>query len=273
MHQGFEIKIAEKDFKKEYFATLYLKGKTRYLSQKTKVKTIINSFILDNGKIDGTKMQSNWFPQINADIFLSHSHRDEKLAIALSQWMHENFGLNVFIDSCIWGYANDLLRIIDNEFCLNSNGETYSYSKRNLSTSHIHMMLSTALSMMIDKAECVMFLNTPNSVTPNDIINKTESPWIYSEIATTRLIRQKPIEEYRLKRLTESFSAGGEIEKSLKVEYNIPTDHLSNIDCDILREWERQWRYKGKKHAPGYSSYALDILYNLTNSNNEYIGE
>lgn len=267
MYRGLEIKITEESFKEEYLDELFLAGKYRYLSNKSKVKAIIDSFVLENGKLDGTKMQSNWFPQINADIFLSHSHNDEKLAIALSEWMFENFGLNVFIDSCIWGYSNKLLGMIDKEYCRPdkiNKPHSYSYEQRNYSTSHIHMMLSTALTMMIDNAECIIFLNTPNSVSPNDVINKTESPWIYSEIAMTRLIRQKPKKEYRIKPITESFSEGGKIEKALKVEYNIPTDHLSNIDCDILNKWQKQWGYKGKKHTPDYSAYALDLLYKLT---------
>lgn len=270
MYRGLEIKVNSNFFTKEYFTELISSGTNRYASTKKEVEEVISSFTLKNGNIDGTKMQSNWFPQIKADIFLSHSHQDEKLAIALSQWMYLNFGLNVFVDSLIWGYANKLLKLIDDEYCLNCNCETYNYFKRNYSTSHVHMMLSTALTMMIDNAECVMFLNTPNSVTPNDIINKTESPWIYSEIAMTRLIRQKPVNDYRLQRITESFSEGGKLEKSLKVEYNIQTDHLSNIDYDILIKWRDQWDYKGRKHNPNYSAYALDLLYKLTDTTNGY---
>ena len=125
------------------------------------------------------------------------------------------------------------------------------------------MMLSTALSMMIDNVECVMFLNTPNSVTPKDTIDKTESPWIYSEIAMTKLIRQKPIENYRLQRITESFSEGGKIEKSLRVEYNIETDHLKKIDVSDLKKWNSQWSYIGQKYSTDFKFHALDILYKL----------
>ena len=55
----------------------------------------------------------------------------------------------------------------------------YDYNKRNYSTSHVHMMLSTALTMMMDEAECVIFLNTPNALSTKDIVHKTESPWIF----------------------------------------------------------------------------------------------
>lgn len=53
------------------------------------------------------------------------------------------------------------------------------------------MMLASALTMMIDKAECVIFLNTPNAVSTEEIIDKTESPWIYYETVMTNLVRHK----------------------------------------------------------------------------------
>ena len=62
-------------------------------------------------------MQANWFPQIKADIFISHSHKDKGLALALAGWLEETFGLTAFIDSCVWGYANKLLKMIDDEYC------------------------------------------------------------------------------------------------------------------------------------------------------------
>ena len=66
------------------------------------------------------------------------------------------------------GYCDDLLRQIDNEHCKKEDGKTYDYNLRNYTTSHVHMMLSTALTEMIDKTECIMFYNTPNSVSLAD---------------------------------------------------------------------------------------------------------
>jgi hypothetical protein len=59
------------------------------------------------------------------------------------------------------------------------------------------MMLSTALSMMIDKAECLFFLNTPNSIQATEAIDRTKSPWIYHEISISSLIRKRRLSEYR----------------------------------------------------------------------------
>ena len=45
--------------------------------------------------------------------------------------------------------SNDLLRRIDENYCRHSNGISFDYNKRNYSTSHVHMMLSIALSKML----------------------------------------------------------------------------------------------------------------------------
>ncbi|MDR0872695.1 MAG: hypothetical protein LBN27_04400 [Prevotellaceae bacterium] len=238
-------------------------GQKRYDNNKTQIKDTIESFILYNGHLDGTTMQENWFPQIDADIFISHSHNDEKLAIAFSQWLYEQFNLNAFVDSCIWGNSNELLKKIDNEYCLNSNGETYNYNKRNYSTSHIHMMLSTALSMMIDKTECVIFLNTPNSVKLNGVFEITESPWIYSEIVITKLIREQTREKHRgePEPMFESERKYFSTKPELKIEYALSKEHLTRLTCKNLKEWVKQNSYK----------YPLDNLYKITSNINPII--
>lgn len=264
MHRGYELFINIDDFEEAYFASLLINGKQRYAKLKIEIESTIDSFILNNGKLDGSIMQANWFPQIEADIFISHSHQDEDLAIVLSEWLFQKFGLTAFIDSCIWGYSNKLLKIIDDKYCLNSDGKVYNYTKRNYSTSHIHMMLSTALMMMIDNAECIFFLNTPNSINMGDIISKTESPWIYSEISITQLIRRKPLQEYRMKLLNESYSEGGKIEKGLRIEYLVSTDHLTVLNKKILTKWLSNWPNNGQKYTKDFSLHALDKLYTLT---------
>lgn len=254
MYRGFNLSL---DFENEYF---YQKGRAINATNKLTIKRTLDSFISPDGSINGSKMQSNWFPQIDADIFISHSHSDEKMAISLAGWLKETLGVSVFIDSCIWGYSNDLLRQIDNKHCLNPSGETYSYEKRNNSTSHVHMMLSTALNMMIDKTECLFFLNTPNSISTKEVISQTESPWIYSEISMSELVRRKKLSEYR-PAVTRMFAKGGVINESLKVKYDVYLGHLTDIDADSLNEWEKEWN-----KIPSQSDYALDLLYKLNPS-------
>ena len=251
MHRGFNLSLSW------YDETYYDKGLSLYTSNKYKIEKALKSFATADGSLDGSKLQSNWFPLLDTDIFISHSHSDKKKAIALSGWLSENFGLKTFIDSCIWGYADDLLKIIDDDYCLNKGGQTYSYEKRNYSTSHVHMMLSTALTMMIDKAECLFFLNTPNSIKTLETINKTKSPWIYSEIAISQLIRKKKLREYR-REITKAFSKGGRIDESLIVNYEVFLGHLKEIDEENLEEWRKAY-----SNVSLHEKYPLNIFYEL----------
>lgn len=267
MYRGFNLLLEDNCFEGDFEALKGI-GLDSLSSQQTSIEETINSFVRNDGSLDGSLMQANWFPQIKADIFISHSHKDKGLALALAGWLEETFGLTAFIDSCVWGYANKLLKMIDNEYCYQKKINAYNYQKRNYSTSHVHMMLSVALTQMIDNTECLFFLNTPNSITPDDtIINQTESPWIYSEIAATRLIRKRFREEYRLKRMVESFSEGGS--PTLRIRHDIPVDHLTDIDNRVLSNWKNKWQEVYTNHNfPQYSEdlsvHALDKLYELT---------
>lgn len=270
MHKGFELFVSESFWEENYFNRLLSDGRKRYNLQKRDVETKIKSFTLEGGNLDGSSMQEDWFPQVFADIFISHSHDDENLAICLSQWLYEEFGLEAFVDSCIWGYSNKLLKAIDNEYCRpdkTNKPTSYNYEDRNYSTAHVHMMLSTALSMMIDKVECLFFLNTPKSISPNDSISRTHSPWIYHEIAATKYIQKKKRSDYRLYGGIELFSDGGSIllekaERSVPIDYEIDTEHLTDIKRGTLKKWSSMWPY----HKPYNANYvhALDILYAIT---------
>ena len=267
MYRGFNLLLENNSFREGYFETLKEIGLDSFSRQQTSIEETINSFVRNDGSLDGSMMQANWFPQIKADIFISHSHKDEDLALALAGWLKVSFGLTAFIDSCVWGYANDLLKMIDYKYCYQKKNNTYNYQKRNYSTSHVHMMLSVALTQMIDNTECLFFLNTPNSITPDPNINQTESPWIYSEIAATRLIRKRSREEHRLKRMVESFSEGGS--PTLRIRHDIPVYHLTDIDSSVLSNWGNKWQEVYTNHDfPQYSEdlsvHALDKLYELT---------
>ncbi|MBU8715250.1 toll/interleukin-1 receptor domain-containing protein [Brevibacillus parabrevis] len=227
-------------------------GKSIFNNCKKQVEEEIDKFLLDDGSINGTEMQSNWFPQINADIFISHSHADRETAIALAGWLKYTFNLDVFIDSCVWGYADELLKKIDDRFCKNPDGSAYIYEKRNHSTSHVHMMLSTALTMLIDKTECIFILNTPNSIQSSEIINETKSPWIYYEIGITRLVRK-----------TEPKRPSGILKKglfenaqNLTVKYKVDMEHLCEITKEDLDYWKKIQEQSRDQHP-------LDLLYNI----------
>ena len=65
-----------------------------------------------NLRLDGDLIQKKWFPPQDVDVFLSHSHKDLNKAVKIKKIL-EHFGLKVFVDSAVWGFAEDLLRDID----------------------------------------------------------------------------------------------------------------------------------------------------------------
>jgi hypothetical protein len=232
--------------------SFYYNGLQRYKRHKEMIKKILNDFSLQHGALNGSAIQENWFPQIKADVFISHSHSDARTAIIFSEILQNCFNLSSFVDSCIWGYSADLLKIIDDEYCLNPGGDTYNYTKRNSSTSHVHMMLSTALMMMMDNCECVFFLNTPNSVTTKDVIKRTQSPWIYSEINISRLIKHRLPQ--RIKMLKKSLLESSREDFSVEIEYELDMSHFIELTEDNFLEWGEQ--SNGKEHS-------LNVLYKL----------
>lgn len=198
-----------------------------------------------------------WFPEIEADIFLSHSHQDEELVISLAGWLKEKFGLVSFIDSTVWGYADKLLKEIDMEYCALQSGR-FDYKKRNYSTAHVHMMLSSALACMMDKCECLFFVNTPQSFFPKKEMQegKTLSPWIFFEISTSKIIRR--IDRRKSADLASRKLSLETIDESLVVEYQLDLNHLSEIDITTLQHW------LSTSDMPSYQSlHPLDLLYAL----------
>jgi hypothetical protein len=260
MYRGFKFNINSSIFRKlqngmtslsnhlngiTYYDLCHRMGNDMYENYKKVIYKNLSQYIIGNsGVIDGTKLQEDWFPMVNCDIFISHSHKDKDLAIALAGWLYETFRLRSFIDSCIWGYADDLLKIIDDEHCRNTR-QSYSYKSRNYSTSHVHMMLNMALMQMIDKTECLFFLNTPNSIDLSDIETRTLSPWIYSEIGVSQMIEKK---RTRTKHFSDS------LDESLSISYELDLSHLANIEYSDLLTW-KQNNVREEK--------ALDKLYKI----------
>jgi hypothetical protein len=206
--------------------------------------------------LDAKQIMKEYFPQYNRfDIFLSHSHNDLNLALAIAGMLKEKFHLKVFVDSIVWKNCTDLLRSIDNEYCRIKKG-SYDYNKRNYSTSHVYLILMNSLNMMIDECETLFFLNTPNSISLEDNLDnldgldRTLSPWIFSEIQTSKIIRKKiPNRNIPLMESTKYFS------KDLKISYSLELDHLTEMSQDDFLKWI-------------YSDYdnpneALDNLYKM----------
>ena len=255
MFVGINAHIVDEQWIK--YADFYEAGLRLFKTQKKKIHSQLNTYLIEESQLDASALEEDWFPSIDANLFISHSHKDQDLAIALAGWLYQIFGITSFIDSCVWGYADDMLKMIDEEYCVSKRNDdgsigTYSYKKRNQSTAHVHMILNTALHKMIDKTECLFFLNTPNSIVIDDVISgtATASPWIYSELMFSRMCSKRKLSEYR-----QSLQHSAIFEHTeLKVKYEVSINHLEDIyDRDLIE----LWKY-GSQNDP---LAALDDLY------------
>lgn len=246
MFVAFDIEDCSTFYTKRCFEI----GKAYFDGVAGEVENNLDAYVTRIGSIDATSLMRDWFPEISADVFISHSHADEKKAIALAGWLFDNFKLRSFIDSCVWGYCNKLLKDIDKDYCDNGKPNSFSYEARNYSTAHVHVMLMNALTKMIDKCETVFFLNSENaSYSLDDIETYTFSPWIFNEIEVTRTIRMRKPQRPSLK----CFSADN-LNESLKVSYRLTLDHLVPLSYLSLSNWV-------KKSVCGVT--ALDALYEM----------
>jgi hypothetical protein len=246
MHQGFNLTVSSNDFK-GYDED----GIAPYQSQKAAVRSAIDAFKNSDGSLNASKITANWFPNVTADVFISHSQKDSQLAIRFAGYLRYNFGITSFVDSCVWGYSDDLLKILDKQYCWQEDTETYNYKLRNRSTSHVHMMLTTALCKMLNSCECIIFVNTPSSILPDDYINgnKTDSPWIYVELAMSSLIQRRRPSDHR-----EITNDSVRTDEAMRMRYDVSLSHLKNLSVVELSVWEAATKgLKGPK--------ALDALY------------
>lgn len=260
MYRGFNLKLDKNIFSSVTEQKYYYSKERDRLDDfgREFSKEIIKN--LDN--LNGNEIMEEWFPIKEGlyDIFLSHSHKDLEFAIAIAGKLREQHQLNVFIDSLIWGNCNDLLKEIDKKYCRHSDGSSYDYDKRNYSTSHIHMMLMNSLNLMIDKCEALFFLNTPNSISVmNTIESSTNSPWIFSEIQTSRVIRKRTPDrllpktrffsnelENKVQSLNESMSP------QLQIDYQMELSHLVEL---------RNMEFENWMNTNSNNENALDNLY------------
>lgn len=188
-----------------------------------------------NGKtlLDGDRIQQECFGIKSADIFLSHSHADEYLALRIKKLLETKYNLNVFIDSCVWAYCDDILMEIDKEYCLNEDGEYFDYKKRNGTTSMIHMMLANALTTMMDQTECIFFLNTEKSNFSNACTDEatTGSPWIYHELSTANILRKKkPDRKDTLKKFAS-------VTESVEMQHTVDLNGFTKLDFYNFNKW------------------------------------
>lgn len=237
-------------------------GKAHFERKWPKSTRNLDQFI-NGGEIAGDALKKHWFSDVSPHVFISHSHKDEALAMGLAGYLLD-IGIEPFVDSLVWGNSNSLLQSIDNSFCLDDEKKYYIYQSRNYSTSHVHMMLASALAETIDRADAVIFLNTPNSIEAKSAKNAgddvTASPWIYHELVTTKLVRRQGFggrDRVRpaLEHAFDHAHVEKRVEANLKVLHKPPMDHLVDLTHQSLAQVKA-------KQMRGLA--ALDLLYTLT---------
>lgn len=267
MYKGFNLEVND--------GSNFLSPTDSYSSilseQNKSIKTSLEDLYFKDGTIDAVKLQEAWFPSIDGvHVFISHAHTDIEIAERLACWLYNHFKIKSFIDSHVWGHANDLLRRIDNKYAKHSSGTSYDYDIRNLTTSNVHMLLSSALNTMMNQCETLIFINSEKSISKLGLVDRADedrtlSPWIMSELATSRIIEKKEAISTRkrifvkaaydgMENMTESLATNRQMPE-FKVSHKVSLEHLHKLkELDLVL-----WALAGMG-SQGYDS--LTILYN-----------
>ena len=176
---------------------------TDYISRSLKAN--INLDTIKKSLIEGSKLQEEWFPSEYYDsqfqLFISHSHKDESTVKQHAVYLKEHYGIRSFIDSLYWGYSKDLQQELDDYYAsFERDGKKfYDYETRNFLTANVHIMLSMALMKMMDACECLIFLDSDNSLKYSKGEKSTPSQWIYEEMGFSKRLRVNVPERYKEK--------------------------------------------------------------------------
>ena len=249
MYRAFNLRNIAFDFN---YSELIDKFNQNHSGEPLMIRNNIRDFILAGGELDGAALQNAFFPSnFSFNIFISHSHGDIDFAKAFAQFLENEFGLTCFIDSAVWGGLGLLQKTLDRYF--KQNNPSYTLADHDRVASHVNLMLNIALMQMMDHCEALFFLNTPQSITVDDLIgDSTYSPWIFSEIGMFHLLRKR--EPKRLIFESMSFSEG--------IKQKVDLSDFTDLDCDDIRLWSKNYK-KAKSSFQDNWKTALDVLYEM----------
>ena len=239
-------------------------------AQKEVAQKVIQEKIL-SGKwvIAGDKTESEWFPQLKKHVFISHSHKDEDAALLVAGLLKDRLGIDAFVDSAAWGCYRGLAKCLY-EVAKRGYPNITSQQDTQLrmsATEHAHCMLSKSLIQMMDRCECLMFLDTPASVGLHNINiagSSTFSPWIYTEIEASRVLRRYMYPRSMLKAANESLRSFAMDEAPrVQVVYPLNLEHLETLAPRMFAQWVADAEEKKRRLADDrYRPYRLlDELY------------
>lgn len=274
MLRGFNVSLDANQFQKSFssirgWSGLWESFVAKSKAQRGVIENEVKSKVM-SGKwvINGADVESNWFPKIQNHVFISHSHQDEELALGVAGALKTWLNIDAFVDSSVWGYYVDLQKSLFSAVKSRSvNGLTKEgvLELWNTCATHVHCMLSKSLIQMMDQCECLLFLNTPASIAIQDIKANgscTYSPWIYTEIEASRMLRtHRDPRRPRRGLIKESGANGMDAGIECLVEYPLNLDHLTSISTQDVCSWIRDGYNVAKETATGGPFAALDVLY------------
>lgn len=285
MFQGFNINFEPEipgSFSRDYFNSYKDKAEKSTFRIINSFKNWLHDYFdIEQGmSLDGSAIEAKFFPQVNADVFISHSHKDEEIASGLAGYLYEKYGLTSFIDSKVWKYVDTLITGLDDDYSLKRNERNhsvYDYENTLVTSTHGHMMLGNALLKMMDLCECFIFISTNNS---NSLCNgswfdyvRTNSAWLYFELSATRVLRKRTYAEYRGAEYFKvyKFETFSRIEESSimpNVNYRIWKGHLINVTDYDFNDLDSKFcnMYSSDRipYKKGYEKLAaLDLLYQI----------
>jgi len=276
MYRAYEFKV-DPDIQDSLFKGYTKIGQERLDKDAESISELLSEVVKD-GTIDGSTLMEKYFPALRKDVFISYSHHDQNLAYSFAGFLQRNFGLTVFIDSLFWGSADKLLKEIDQIYCFQPASNTYNYKKRNITTSHVHAMLTSAIMKAMDQAEIIIFLSTPGAVlqiseaVKNGNNDSTLSPWIYEEVLLTTMLKVTDWSEYRSEQRFDE-NALMHYDRKMEIAYKLPKEKLIPLTNEQILEWYRLYleRNEGKEPYGGLvarfkkqDKHPLNILYEIT---------
>ena len=279
MYKGYHFSMANE------LLSHYALGADGYkrigMAEKDVAQKIIQEKIL-SGKwvIDGAGTESEWFPQRKKHVFISHSHKDEDAALLMAGVLKHRLGIEAFVDSAAWGCYRDLANSLY-AFAL-SGYKSLSESQKAMlkfsATEHAHCMLSKSLIQMMDRCECLIFLDTSASVGLRNITadsRSTFSPWIYTEIEASRVLRERKYPRSLTKVANESLRSFAMNEAPrVQIMYPLNLEHLAKLSPQMLLQWVTNAEEKKRRLADDqYRPYKLlDELYAKTEPRSVFHG-
>ena len=216
-----------------------------------KLSRIISESYKGNNIISADKIIRECFSQENYDVFISYSSQDVECARNLKNFIQNELGLTCFLDCDVWENAYKVMRNIDDELNLiDYSIKLYDYEGSRQSSINVSMMLTSALTLMLERCQVIIFICSKNSISNLNgnnrnivkINDKTYSPWLYHEISMVNMMNRIQSDKGALIKAA-----------SAKFEYSLDLSQFETIDA----KWLLYWKQK-KEQNPNIN--VLDII-------------